>query len=199
MPASVMTGNNYNNNNNYNTNNDDDDEEEEFILIWNLTMSLGCVVLAAMAAGLTLGMLSIDPLFLAVKMGRGSDVSGCHSNADCPMHSNKNGNSNDVVMTEQEVKEQEYAKTIYPLVKQHHRLLVTLLLLNSIANESLPLFLDNLVPSYIAVLLSVTMVLLFGEILPSAFFTGPEQLKTAALMAPFVRCKLNYYYSLAWY
>ena len=46
--------------------------------------------------------------------------------------------------------------------------------------------LPPLVPSYVAVLLSVTMVLIFGEILPSALFSGPNQLKIAARMASFV-------------
>jgi len=31
------------------------------------------------------------------------------------------------------------------------------------------------------------MVLLFGEIIPSAIFTGPQQLKIASFLAPFVR------------
>jgi len=42
------------------------------------------------------------------------------------------------------------------------------------------------VPSYVAVILSVTLVLIFGEILPSALFSGPNQLKIAARMASFV-------------
>ena len=45
------------------------------------------------------------------------------------------------------------AKEILKVVHDHHLLLVTLLLLNSIANEALPLFLDNLVPGYVAVLI----------------------------------------------
>ena len=188
-----------------------DNQNNEIAFLWNITMSIFCVLTAAIAAGLTLGMLSIDPLFLAVKMGRGSSSSSSLSCADVLAtsstdHTNNLNNSNtgsyqnnhyeqqsnrneNITEKEKEALEEEYAKTIYPLVKQHHRLLVTLLLLNSIANESLPLFLDELVPSYVAVLLSVTMVLVFGEILPSAFFTGPEQLRTAAFMAPFVRRK----------
>jgi hypothetical protein len=49
---------------------------------------------------------------------------------------------------------------------------VTLLLFNSLANEALPIFLAELVPGYVAVALSVTMILVFGEIIPSAVFTG---------------------------
>lgn len=77
-----------------------------------------------------------------------------------------------------------------PLLKQHHLLLVTLLvcsggvyipgdvrfdggltssslllsqLCNAGVNEALPLFLDRLVPTYLAVIISVTAVLFFGE------------------------------------
>ncbi len=58
--------------------------------------------------------------------------------------------------------------------------------MNSIANEALPIFLDDIVPTYVAVILSVSVVLVFGEILPSAFFTGPQQLKMAARLTPLV-------------
>ena len=43
------------------------------------------------------------------------------------------------------------------------------------AAQALPVFLDRLMPSWAAVLLSVTVVLICGEILPSAVFTGPNQ------------------------
>merc|ERR1719199_1392263 len=75
------------------------------------------------------------------------------------------------------------AEKVLPLLHDHHRLLVTLLLMNSLANEALPLFLDAIVPSWLAVVLSVSLVLVFGEILPSAVFTGPQQLRIAAKFA----------------
>merc|ERR1712150_249743 len=84
--------------------------------------------------------------------------------------------------------DQNAAKRVLPLIQDHHRLLVTLLLMNSIANEALPLFLDKIVPSWLAVILSVSLVLVFGEILPSAVFTGSEQLRIAAMFAPIVSC-----------
>jgi metal transporter CNNM len=71
-------------------------------------------------------------------------------------------------------------------VKQHHLLLVTLLLTNAVANEVLPLALDVLVPDWLAVLLSVTLVLLVSEILPSAVFTGGNQLRLGAFLSPLV-------------
>ena len=116
-----------------------------------------CICTAALAAGLTLGMMSIDPLFLAIKFRSGT------------------------------VDEQKQASQILPLVKQHHFLLVTLLLMNSLANEALPIFLDDLVPDYVAVILSVTLVLFFGEIIPSAIFTGPDQMSIAASLVPIVK------------
>ena len=81
---------------------------------------------------------------------------------------------------------QAYARRVLPLVQRHHQLLVTLLLLNSLANESLPLFLDSLVPSWVAIILSVSFILLFGEILPSAIFTGTSGLRISAALSPLV-------------
>lgn len=55
-------------------------------------------------------------------------------------------------------------KAVTNLIKRHHLLLVTLLISNAIAMETLPLFLDRLVPAWLAVVLSVTAILLFGEV-----------------------------------
>jgi metal transporter CNNM len=65
-------------------------------------------------------------------------------------------------------KEQIYAAAIMPLVSNQHFLLVTLLLCNAAAMEALPLFLDRLADPVTAILISVTAVLVFGEILPQA-------------------------------
>ena len=80
------------------------------------------------------------------------------------------------------------ARKILPILKKHHLLLVTLLLNNAAAMEALPIFLDALVPSWAAILLSTTAVLVFGEILPMSFFTGPSKVKIAAFLSPFVNC-----------
>jgi len=72
------------------------------------------------------------------------------------------------------------AKKIIPLLENHHFLLCTLLLFNAAANEALPIFLDAIVPAWAAVIIAVTLVLLCGEILPTAIFTGPRQLEIAA-------------------
>lgn len=60
------------------------------------------------------------------------------------------------------------------MIDHHHWMLVTLLLCNAAALESLPLFLDKMVPEIIAIVLSVTFVLIFGEIIPMSICTGPN-------------------------
>lgn len=60
-------------------------------------------------------------------------------------------------------KERKYAKKILPLLKQHHLLLVSLLLACSAAEESMPIFLDKLVSPVYAVVVSVVSVLIFAE------------------------------------
>eukprot|EP00977_Amphora_coffeiformis_P029897 scaffold43368_cov214-Amphora_coffeaeformis.AAC.3 len=150
-------------------------EEKDFVseppkeLLINFIGATVCVCIAALAAGLTLGMLGMDPLLLLIKE-RASDSAT----------------------------ERAQAKQLLPLVKQHHRLLVTLLLMNSIANEALPIFLEALVPPSVAILVSVTLVLFFGEIIPSAIFTGPNQLAIASALVPVVRLALFLLAPLAW-
>ena len=97
----------------------------------DLVGALGCGLLAACAAGLTMGVVSLDEVDLRVKARCGSDD------------------------------EKAYATRLLPLIEHqpHHQLLVTLLLLNALANEALPLFIDELVPGLYAILISVTVVL----------------------------------------
>lgn len=49
-----------------------------------------------------------------------------------------------------------------------------------------------------AIVLSVTLVLLFGEILPSAVFTGKQKLMLSASLVPVVQCLLFIMYPVAW-
>eukprot|EP00767_Chilomastix_cuspidata_P001858 gnl/Chilomastix_cuspidata/1985.p1 GENE.gnl/Chilomastix_cuspidata/1985~~gnl/Chilomastix_cuspidata/1985.p1 ORF type:complete len:709 (+),score=315.52 gnl/Chilomastix_cuspidata/1985:165-2129(+) len=55
---------------------------------------------------------------------------------------------------------------VYP--DRSHWLLVTLLLFNAIAMEALPIFLDELVSPTVAIIISVTGILVFGEVIPQA-------------------------------
>lgn len=72
----------------------------------------------------------------------------------------------EVLMKSGTSKQKAYAARILPLVKRHHLLLVTLLLANAAAMETLPIFLNKLVPEWIAIIVSVTLVLFFGEVIP---------------------------------
>ncbi|KAG1681362.1 hypothetical protein FOA52_007410 [Chlamydomonas sp. UWO 241] len=67
--------------------------------------------------------------------------------------------------------EQRWAAQVAPLVENSHFLLVTLLLCNAVAMEALPLFLDRLADPVTAIIVSVTMVLFFGEIVPQSLCT----------------------------
>jgi cadmium resistance protein CadD (predicted permease) len=123
-----------------------EEEHDSWFYITHTLCAFARVVVAALAASLTMGLLSLDPLLLLIKMRAGSTK-----------------------------KEQDQAASLLPIVKQQHLLLVTLLLLNSIANEALPLFLEVLVSPIVAVVLSVILVLFFGEIIPSGlYFHAPS-------------------------
>ncbi|KAJ6355869.1 hypothetical protein OIU78_004072 [Salix suchowensis] len=56
-------------------------------------------------------------------------------------------------------------------LKKQHQLLVTLLLCNAASMEALPIYLDKLFNQYLAIILSVTFVLAFGEVIPQAICT----------------------------
>ncbi|KAG7401519.1 Charged multivesicular body protein 6 [Phytophthora boehmeriae] len=133
-----------------------------------LCMSLLLICAAGMMAGLTMGLLSLDMLNMRILEMEGSE------------------------------EEKRYAKQVLPVLTKHHFLLVTLLIVNASANEALPIFLNKLVPEAVSILLSVTCVLFFGEIIPSAVFTGPNQLRIAAMLCPAVRvlmaitCPISY-------
>lgn len=150
---------------------------------------LFCITCAALAAGLTMGLVSMDEFEVELLLEMKKE--------ELP-----EGEERDALEAKQ-----RHAKKIQPLISKHffqnafsggccvphkldptnhHYLLVTLLVMNALANEALPVFLDNLVPAWGAVLISVTLVLIFGEIIPSAIFTGPNQLAIAAKFAGFV-------------
>jgi metal transporter CNNM len=133
-------------------------------------MAFVCVSFAALAAGLTMGLVSIESM--EMEMILKSDDKDMKSAQD----------------KAQLRDDQAAAEKVLPLLQDHHRLLVTLLLMNSLANEALPLFLDAIVPSWLAVVLSVSLVLMFGEIIPSAIFTGKSQLSMASKFASMVNC-----------
>jgi metal transporter CNNM len=86
---------------------------------------------------------------------------------------------------------QKMCNRIFPVIDRHHWMLVTLLLCNAAAMETLPIFLDKIVTPVEAVIISVSLVLIFGEIIPQALCTGPKQLSIAYWCCPIV-------YGLMW-
>lgn len=64
------------------------------------------------------------------------------------------------------IKNKKMVKKIRTVLKKKHLLLVTLLLTNAVAMEALPIFLDAIVPAVVAIILSTTAVLIFGEVIP---------------------------------
>ena len=81
--------------------------------IMYLLLSIMCIICAALAAGMTIGLLSLDKLKLQIKVQVGTKD------------------------------EKEAAGKILPVIKHHHYLLCTLLLFNALANECLPIFLGK--------------------------------------------------------
>lgn len=132
-----------------------------------LGVYVALVLFAGLMSGLTMGLLSLDILSLKV-LSRGGKPD-----------------------------EQKHAKKIIPLVSQHHLLLVTLLLANAVAVETMPLCLDRISNPIIAVLVSVTAVLLFGEVVPQALCTR-YGLAIGAFFAPFVKFLMFLLFLIAW-
>ncbi|PWA65077.1 hypothetical protein CTI12_AA337560 [Artemisia annua] len=114
------------------------------------------VLFAGLMSGLTLGLMSMSLVDLEVLA--------------------KSGTPND----------RKYAEKILPVVKRQHLLLCTLLICNAAAMEALPIFLDSLVTAWGAILISVTLILLFGEIIPQSVCSR-HGLAIGATVSPFVR------------
>jgi len=109
----------------------------------------------------------------------------------------------DRLALEIEAKGNEQAKKsatkIFAVIDKHHWMLVTLLLCNALAMEALPLFLDKVVPSpAIVILISVTAVLIFGEIVPQALCTGESQIKIAVIFCPIVTLLMWLTFPISW-
>ncbi|RKP37167.1 hypothetical protein BJ085DRAFT_2481, partial [Dimargaris cristalligena] len=66
-------------------------------------------------------------------------------------------------------RQKKYAARIQPIRKNGHWLLVTLLLINTLINESLPIIMDSIFGGGVtAVLVSTALILIFGEVIPQA-------------------------------
>ncbi|KAJ3119546.1 hypothetical protein HK098_005364 [Nowakowskiella sp. JEL0407] len=97
------------------------------------------VLTGGILAGLTIGLLSLDETNLSILIRSGSPS------------------------------EKKYAERIIPIRKNSHLLLVTLLLANTVVNETLPvLFHEIRLDGVQAVLISTALIVVFGEIIPQA-------------------------------
>uniref|UniRef100_A0A0E0K865 CNNM transmembrane domain-containing protein n=1 Tax=Oryza punctata TaxID=4537 RepID=A0A0E0K865_ORYPU len=137
-------------------------------MFWVYLMScVGLVMFAGLMSGLTLGLMSLSLVDLEVLAKAGTPT------------------------------DKDNAARILPVVKNQHLLLCTLLIGNSLAMEALPIFLDSLVPSFGAILISVTLILAFGEIMPQAICTR-YGLSVGAKAAPVVRILLIVFFPVAY-
>ena len=125
------------------------------------------VLLAGLMSGLTMGLLSLDVMSLNVLQIGGKPH------------------------------EKKHCKRILPLVKRHHLLLVTLLLGNAAAVESMPLFLDRISNPVTAIVISVTAVLFFGEVIPQAICTR-YGLAIGSYMSPLVYLIIAITFPVSW-
>jgi metal transporter CNNM len=127
--------------------------------LYNGMMALACILVGATMAGLLMGVMTLDPLFLGIKM-----------------------------RTANTELERRRARNLLPFVQNKNLVLVSVLLVNCGVNESLPIFLEALLDNpFVTVVLSLTVVLVVGEILPSAYFTGRDQISTASHFIPVLR------------
>lgn len=132
-----------------------------------ILLIVALVLFAGLMSGLTLGLMSLGLVDLEVLI--------------------KSGRPED----------KKHAEKILPVVKNQHLLLCTLLIGNSLAMEALPIFLDSLVAAWGAILISVTLILMFGEILPQAVCSR-YGLAVGAAMAPFVHVLLFVFFPVAY-
>ena len=124
--------------------------------LFYLFFSLICVIVGGISSGLNISLLSIDEQKFSLLL-----------------------KSNDKKIV-------EMCNKIQPLLKDHHLLLVTILLINAVAMEVLPLLLDDLVAPWLAVIISVTFIFIFGEILPQAIFSARDAIEVSAKFATLV-------------
>jgi metal transporter CNNM len=128
---------------------------------------VGLVLFAGLMSGLTLGLMSLSLVDLEVLQKSGTPA------------------------------DQKHAAKILPVVRKQHLLLCTLLIGNALAMEALPIFLDSLVQAWGAILISVTLILLFGEIIPQAVCSR-YGLAVGAAMSPVVRILLVVFFPISY-
>ncbi len=88
------------------------------------------------------------------------------------------------------------AKKVYPIRKNGNLLLCTLLLGNVAVNSAMAIFLGNIATGLIAGLISTSLIVVFGEIIPQAFFSR-NALKFGASSVWLVRIFIFILYPIA--
>ncbi|EWC46425.1 hypothetical protein DRE_04368 [Drechslerella stenobrocha 248] len=144
-----------------------DPDEPQFWVY--LGVSVFLVVLGGVFAGLTLGLMGQDEIYLQVIAQSGED------------------------------REQKHARQVLRLLKKgKHWVLVTLLLGNVITNETLPIVLDrSLGGGWPAVLTSTILIVIFGEIIPQSVCVR-YGLSIGAYLSPFVLMLMYIMYPVAY-
>lgn len=135
----------------------------------NLSLSAALVIISGAFAGLTIALMTQDEIYLKVIAAAGEAID-----------------------------QQNASKIIALLSQEKHWILVTLLLGNCIASEALPVILDRIVHGgLLAVLGSVTLIVIFSEIIPQSIFAR-YSLKIGAYMVPFVTAFMHLLAPVAW-
>jgi len=75
--------------------------------------------------------------------------------------------------------------------------LSTLLITNAVALEALPICLDKICPSWLAILISAVGVVIVAEIIPMSVCTGPKKLVIASKAGPYIKGLMCMLYCLA--
>lgn len=140
---------------------------EEFYI--NLFTSVFLVLAGGVFAGLTLGLMGQDEVYLKV------------------------------IATSGDPQERKYARKVLRLIgRGKHWVLVTLLLSNVITNETLPIVLDRcLGGGWPAVVTSTASIVIFGEIIPQSICVR-YGLQVGAIFAPFVLVLMYIMYPVAY-
>lgn len=126
------------------------------------------VILSGVTAGLTLGLMSLDETQLYVLSQSGTP------------------------------RQKRQAQKIIPIRKNGHLLLVSLLLMNVISNETLPIISEKVLGSgIISIVISTVMIVIFSEVIPQAV-CSTHGLAIGAAMAIPVRISIILMFIVAW-
>ncbi|KGG52336.1 hypothetical protein DI09_188p50 [Mitosporidium daphniae] len=132
------------------------------VRIAQIFLAIALTIAAGIVSGLTLGLMSLDETKLKILLSSGTP------------------------------QEQSFAARIIPIRSDPYLLLCTLLAANAVISESLPIVIDRILgESWKAILSSTLILLLFGELIPQAYFSiGCQALRACSchdfFLAPLV-------------